>query len=236
MTDDELSRHLTQALGGKDAPPVDPAHRARLEGELLAAYERRMVASPVRPAARPVWVRYAPAFAVLLCLVTATRVPAGYKVEVGKRITLVLAPGTPLPERLGGEVAEALRAPGARVMDVRVRQLRHGGAPDVLRVDVWGDALADDAEAEARLRALPGLAGVQVQLERLEGRVHDNLLGALRHRLFRSDASPAERAEARVRLIEELRRVEGNDVNVEVDVDEGGRTRVRLKKQRRVQE
>lgn len=235
MTDDELTQALSRELGGKDAPPVDAAHRARLEGELLAAYARRMPAAPSRRA-RPAWQRYAPAFAVLLCLVTATQVPAGYKVEVGKRITLVLSPDAPMPGRIGGEVADALRTPGARVLDVRVRQLRHGDEPIVLLVDVWGDALEDDADAVARLQALPALAGAQVQLERLEGRVPDNLLGALRHRLFRADASPAERAQARTRLIEELRRVEGGEVDVQMDVDEDGRTRVRVKKLRRVQE
>jgi hypothetical protein len=208
---------------------VDAEHRARLEGELMAAYARRTPSPPPRTV-RPAWVRYAPAMAILLCLVTATRVPAGYKIEVGKRISIVLAPDAAAPQRIGPVVAEALQAPDARVTNIQVRRIRRPAAPDLLRVDVWGDALLGDAEALRRLRALPALQGAQVQLERLEGRVPDTLLGALKYGLFRAGASPEEREQARQRLIAELRRVEGGEADVQVDVDEAGRTRATVKK------
>src|SRR5690242_18050883 len=83
MTDEELSR----ALRGRE-PPADPEHQARLEHDLLAAYDARVQRRIMR--ARSPWWRYATAVGFLLCLVTATQVTAEYKVEVGKRIRLIL--------------------------------------------------------------------------------------------------------------------------------------------------
>jgi hypothetical protein len=227
MTDDELRKVLRQ-----EPPPVDAAHRARLEGELLAAYDRR---APAPRVSRPAWLRYAPAAAVLLCLVTATQVPAGYKVEVGRRISFVLAPGTLVPRDFGEQVTHALYTREARVVDVSVRRRFDAGGAERVQVDVFGDALAMGEEALARLRALPALAGVkQLRVEQLEGRVHDTLLGAVGRRLFLSATSPEAREAARQRLIEEVRRVEGPDASVDVDVEEGeaGKRRVRVKVQK----
>jgi hypothetical protein len=227
MTDDELRKVL-----GQTPPPLDAGHRARLEGELLAAYDRRMGVPRV---SRSPWLRYAPAAVILLCLVTATQVPAGYKVEVGRRISLVFAPGTVVPRELGEQVAETLRTQGSRVVDVSVRRKSSAGGGERVQVDVFGDALAVDAEALARLRTLPLVAGArQVRVEQLEGRVHATLLGAMGHRLFLSATSPEAREAARQRLIEEVRRVEGPGASVDVEVEEGGtgKRRVRVKVQK----
>ena len=229
MTDDELRKVL-----GRTPPPVDARHRARLEGELLAAYDRRGFAPRT---SRSPWLRYAPAAAILLCLVTATQVPAGYKVEVGRRISIVITPGTQLPRELGEQVAEALRTREARVVDVSVRRKWDERGTERVQVDVFGDALAVDEEALARLRALPVLAGVkQLRIEQLEGRVHATLLGAMGHRLFLSATSPEAREAARQRLIEEVRRVEGPGASVDVEEGEPGKRRVRVKVQKPVGE
>jgi hypothetical protein len=224
MSRDDLSR----ALGGTE-PLVNEAHRARLEGELLAAYDARHGARAPRPLRR--WARYATAATFVLCLVTATQVPAEYKVEVGKRLELTLPAGVRPPENLGERIAETVRTGQARVVDVQVTVRGQPGGESVLRVDVWGDGLMTDAEAAARLRALPELAGREPVVQRLEGRVRDTLVGALGHRLFRAGASPEEREAARQRLIEELRHREGGEVDVQVD-DDGERVRVKVRKQR----
>ena len=229
MTD----RELAQLLGAQAPPPEDPAHRARLEGELMAAFDRRAGSGARRPSRA--WMRYATAAACLLCLVTATQVPAGYEVEVGRSVSLSLPAGSPLPEQLAERVAEALRTREARVVDVSVRRrfVKDGEGPQRVRVDVWGERLAPDDQVRERLQALPGLRGVPVRLERLEGRVHDTLLGALSRRLFRSATTPEAREAARQRLIEELRRVEGPGADVEVDVEgAGGKHRIRVKVKR----
>ncbi|MBF5041817.1 hypothetical protein FGE12_05400 [Aggregicoccus sp. 17bor-14] len=233
MTDDELKRGLRSGPPAVD-PAAETAHRVQLEAQLLQAFDRQATRVPSR---RPAWLRYAPAAAVLLCLVTATQVPAGYRVEVGKRISVVLAEDAAPPQRLGEQVVGVLRGPGGRVFEVNLRMLRGSTGVKVLRVDVWGDALPSDAEALEGLRALPALKGAQVGIEPLQGRVRDSLLGALRHGLFRAGASPEERAAARQRLIEELRRREGGDAEVDVQVDEQeGKVRVQQRVRRRAGE
>jgi hypothetical protein len=227
MTDEELS----QALRGHESPP-HPEHRARLERELLAAYDSRLGRRAAR--VRSPWPRYATAAAFLLCLVSATQVTAEYKVEVGKRLRLVLPAGRVPPRELGDRVARAFLAESSRLVDVSV-MLRHTpGGPSTLVVDVWGDQLAADTVGLERVRALPELAELPVEVTSLKGRVRDNLLGVVGHSLFRRGASPAEREQARRRLIEELRRKEGEGAQIDVDIDsdpEHPRMRVKVRKQ-----
>ncbi len=227
MTDEELSR----ALRGRE-PPTDPAHRERLEQELLAAYDTR-VGNRARRVRSPVW-RYATTFGLLLGLVSATQVSAEYKVEVGRRIRLVL-PADRVPSRgLGDKVARAFVSESSRLVDVGVMLRRTPDGSSTLVVDVWGDRLARGGDGLERLRAVPELAGLPMEVTDLEGRVRDNLLGLVGHSLFRAGASPEERERARQRLIEELRRQEGEGAEIDVDVEqdpENRRMRVRVRKQ-----
>lgn len=223
MTDEELSK----ALRGRE-PPLDSTHRERLEKQLLAAYDARVERRTERNRS-PLW-RYATAAVLVLCLVTTTQVSAEYKVEVGKRIRLVLPAGQ-LPSReLGQELARAFMSGSSRLVDVGVIMRRTPEGPTTLVVDVWGDRLVQDSEGMERLRAMPELAGLSPEVTSLQGRVHDNLLGMLGHSLFRAGASPQERELARQRLIEELRRQEGEGADVDVDIDsESGKQRVRVR-------
>jgi hypothetical protein len=226
MTDEELSR----ALRGREPPPA-PEHQARLEQELLAAYDTR-VEPRVRRRGSP-WLRYATAAGFLLILVTATQVTAEYKVEVGKRIRLVLpAGGMPLPG-LGDRVAQAVASESSHLVNVGVMLHRTPEGSATLVVDVWGDQLAPDGEGLKRLRALPELVGIPVEVESLKGRVRDNVLGLVGYSLFRAGASAEEREQARQRLIEELRRQEGEGAEIDVDVGSDPRNpqlRVRVRK------
>jgi hypothetical protein len=225
MTEKELSR----ALRGREP---DPTHRARLEQKLLAAYDIRVGQRAER--GRSPWWRYATAAGLLLCLVTTTQVSAEYKVEVGKRIRLVLPSGQVQPRELGDKVARAFVSGSSRLVDVGVilRHTPEGSA--TLVVDVWGDRLAQDGEGLERLRAIPELAGLSAEVTSLEGRVRDNLFGLVRHSLLRAGASPEEREQARQHLIEELRRREGDGAKIDVDVESDAgkqRMRVRVRKQ-----
>lgn len=227
MTDEELSR----ALRGRE-PPADPEHPARLEQELLAAYDARVQRHATR--ARSPWWRYATAAGFLLCLVTATQVTAEYKVEVGKRIRLILATDQrPSPE-FGHKMAQAFVSASSHLVDVQVMLRRTPDGATTLMVDVWGDQLVQDKEGLERLHALPELAGLSVEVTSLKGRVRDNLLGVVRHSLFRAGASPEEREQARQRLIQELQRQEGEGAAIDVDVNEDPQNRqlrIRVRKQ-----
>ena len=214
---------------------MDPAHRERLERELLAAYDARMERRTRRRGAP--WLRFAATAGILLCLVSATQVTAEYKVEVGKRLRLVLPVGTEPPEGLGALVGKAFVAGSSRLVDIQVRMHRTPEGPATLTVDVWGDQLAPDSEGLERLRATPELAGVPVEVTSLQGRVRDNLLGVVGHSLFRGGASPEEREEARRRFIVELRRLEGGGAEIDVDVEEDAQnSRMRVKVRKRVQQ
>ncbi|WPB79178.1 hypothetical protein KYC5002_08460 [Archangium violaceum] len=227
MTDEELSR----SLRGHEPKP-DPEHRARLEQELLAAYDTR-VERRARRVRSPLW-RYATAVVLLLGLVSATQVSAEYKIEVGKRIRVVLPAGREVPPGLGDRVARAFVSGSSRLVDVGVMLRRSPEGPATLVVDVWGDRLAQGGEGMERLRAIPEFAGLPVEVTNLEGRVRDNLLGLMGHSLFRAGASPEEHEVVRQRVIEELRRGEGEGAKIDVDVEEdpaGSRMRVRVRKQ-----
>lgn len=229
MTDEELSR----ALKGHE-PPARPEHQARLEQELLTAYDARVEQRARRP--RSPWLRYATAAGFLLCLVTATQVTAEYKVEVGKRILLVLPASQVPPRDFGHTLAQAFLADSSHLVDVQVMLRRTPDGQTTLTVDVWGDQLAQDAQGLERLHTLPELSGVPVEVTSLKGRVRDNLLGVMRHSLFRAGTSREEREQARQRLIEELRRQEGEGADIDVDFEEGSqgsqdsKVRVRVRK------
>ncbi len=227
MTDEELSR----AMRGRE-PPLNPDHQARLEAQLLAAYDAN-VGHHARPV-RPLWLRYATAAGFLLCLVTATQVTAEYKVEVGKRIQLVLPAGRVPPPELGDRVARAFVSESSHLVNVGVILRRTPEGETTLVVDVWGDRLAQDDSGLERLRAMPEFAGLSVEVTSLSGRVRDNLLGLVGHSLFRAGASPEEREQARQRLIEELRRREGDGAEIDVDVEpdpHNQKLRVKVRKQ-----
>jgi hypothetical protein len=227
MTDEELS----QSLHGHE-PPLDATHQARLEAKLLAAYDTRL-GRPARRG-RAAWLRYATAAGFLLCLVTATQVTAEYKVEVGKRIQLLLPPDRMLPPEMGERVARAFVSESSRLVNVGVMLRHNSEGAATLVVDVWGDQLAQDESGLERLRAMPELEGASAEVTSLNGRVRDNLLGLVGHSLFRKGASPEEREQARQRLIEELRRREGDGAQIDVDVEtdtQNQKLRVKVRKQ-----
>lgn len=214
----------------RPVPPPRSEHRQELEDSLLRRFDA-LVPQPVRrPAHR---LRYLAPALVLVSLLTASRVPAEYGVEVGKRVTLVLPAGVRPPPGLGERLAEAMRSEGGRVLNVSVQARRSPEGPTSLVVDVWGDRLAEDEEVLARVRGLEGVEALSPRVERLEGRVRDNLLGKIGHRLFRVGASAEDREQARQRLIAQLRNQEGPDAQIEVELEPGepGRVRVKVKRQ-----
>lgn len=226
MRDEDLKRLV--GGDGADGPGDGGAHRARLERELLAAWDARPRGAP--PPVRTHWVRFATAAVFLVALVSATAVPAQYRVELGRRVTVVLPRGAALPPpSLGERIAGLFVDPQAREREVGLKLLRQPGQGPQVVVDLWCDRVVkDEAAALAAVRALPGLAGAEVTLETLEGEVRDNVMGLLGHRLLRRGGSPEEREAARAQLIELLRQREGAEVDVQVD-RVGGQERMRVK-------
>ena len=176
------------------------------------------------------WLRFAAPAAVLFSLAAASRVPAEYPVEVGKRLTFHLPLQVELPPDFGSRVGALFQDERARVLEVQVRMRRQEDGVHA-RIEVWGDRLASEEIIRRRIAALPELQGVQVEIAPLSGRVRDNLLDTLGHRLFDVGTSQQEREAARQQLIRELREEAGEDATIEVEVEEDGRVRARVKKQ-----
>lgn len=211
-------------LGGA-VPPPRSEHRDRLEADLLERFDAKYARH--RPQVR--WLRFAAPVAVLISVVTASRVPAEYPVEVGKRLTFRLPPEVKLPPGFGPRVGALFQDERARVLEVQVRMRRQEDGVHA-RIEVWGDQLASEEIVRRRIAALPELQGVQVEIAPLSGRVRDNLLHALGHRLLDVGTSRQEREAARQRLIRELREEAGEGATVEVEVEEDGRVRAQVKK------
>ncbi len=223
-TPDELKRALRPP-----SAPLDPAHRERLEQQVLEAFDRRGGEAPVARA-RPRWPRFAVIAATLLCLLSASQAPAEVQLEVGRRVTVELEGAPPDLHALGQAVAAALSPAAPAEVGIQVR--RRAGGPARLIVDVWGPPLLDDAAARERLRPLVGQA--RVELTSLKGRVRSSLLDKLTHKLLRRRASPEELKAARRELLETLRRQEGEGAEIDVDVEQredGQRFRVKVKRQ-----
>jgi hypothetical protein len=216
---------LLTRLQSEGVPP-SPAHRDRLEADLMSGYDKRYA----RPTAahRRRWIPALAAAALLVGVLGAAKAPAEYAEELGQRIEVRAPPGQPLPR--GAELAHVLETglgplparPGAR-REVNVHVLRSDSG-SMLRVDVWGQR---DGDLLASLRErIPALAFADVRVVPLQGRVRTNLAGLVRHRFLRTPANPELLLAARHALEAEIGR-EGGASTVEVDVeDAGGKRRV----------
>jgi hypothetical protein len=201
--------------------------KERLEAQLLTAYDAKH--RPRR--ARPRWRQYALAAAGVAFVLTISRAPASYQVEVGKRVEIILPEDADLPA-LAESMPARLRAAGLLLDSMRVRMSRKTGTPPQLTLDAWGTGLNGDTLVRA-LRAEPGLAAARFTVTSLSGPIRDTLAGKVRHKLFPASASPEERERARLALILEIQRREGEDAKVDVQVgSDGQEVRVRVTKEK----
>ena len=209
------------------------AHRAELEAELLAGYDKRYS----RPTAthRLRWASLISAAVLLLGVLAAAKAPAEYAESLGQRIEVSSPQGGTLPQ--GAELARiveeglapGLGRPGTRT-EVNVEVLQLGSGVRVLRIDVWGDGRKDLIQT---LRGrIPALANANLKVIPLEGKVRTSLAGLLGHRMLRLRASPEVVAAARTALREQIGRGE-TGTTVEVDVqEEHGKQRVIVRMRR----
>src|SRR5262249_20460498 len=115
-----------------------------------------------------------------------------------------------------------------RTLSITLRRI-HGGRA-VLTANVWGDKPLTDAVMLERIRALPDFANAQISIAPLEGKIRGNVAELVGHHLFNASSTPEARERARQALIEELRREEGNDATIDVEVERDGEAeKVRVK-------
>jgi hypothetical protein len=198
----------------------------RLEQELLSAYDAK---HPPQAMRRPSWPRYAAAAAALAALLTVSRAPASYQLEVGQRVE-VLLPESADVHALAEDLAARVRGSGLALEEVQARFIGISGAPARLTLDAWGAGLDGPALVRA-VRSNPALTRAQITVAPLAGPIRDTLGGRLRHSLFPKSATPEERERARQALIQEIQQREGADAKVEVQLaPDGQQVRVRVVK------
>ena len=220
MTDRVLGRMLRR-LYRTPPPPPNPALEQAMVERFQALQPR-----PARGRRPPLLRRIAIAASVLVVLGAASRAPAEYAVELGRRIELNLPPGARPP---GREVLEGAVGPGHR----RAIRVRVGAAAESthVEIDLFGDRLPSVGELDARLRsAFPNLPASAITVLPIDGRVHDSLGGALRWEVLRLGGSPHALARARERLIERVESEAGPGAHVEVRIrDREGNSRVEIR-------
>jgi len=214
-------------------PQPHEAHRAELERELLADYDKRYAKPTATHRLR--WVSLLSAAVLLLGVLAAAKAPAEYAESLGQRIEVSSPAGGTLPQ--GAELARiveeglapGLGRPGTR-SEVNVEVIQLGSGARVLRVDVWGDGRKDLIQT---LRGrIPALANATLKVIPLEGKVRTSLAGLLGRRMLRLHASPEVVEAARTALREQIGRGD-SATTVEVDVqEEGGKRRVLVRMRR----
>ncbi|HXX31707.1 MAG TPA: hypothetical protein VEJ89_13475 [Myxococcaceae bacterium] len=211
-------------------PPPRPEHAAALESELLRRFDARPAPARRAVLSRPVR-RLAFGSLLVAGLAAASQAPVDRAVVVGHRFTIALPAGAALPPP--DALSDALRGPapagpGAYERQVALRVSQRDGEGPTVVADVWSDV--PPADVEARLRALPDLAGAAIGVSPLEGRMHESLARWLGHDLLDLPSDPASVEAARQKLQAELAaRGEQGQVDVQVDDSQPGQKRVMVK-------
>jgi hypothetical protein len=211
-------------------PPVRPEHCSGLEAQLLRRFDARPLPGRRWLRSRPVR-RLALGTALVAGLAAASQTPVEHSVAVGHRFTITLPEGAPLPplDTFSAVFRDSEpQAPGPQSATVALRAQRGQDQQLTLEADVWSDASPSDVEA--RLRALPALAGASISVATLEGQAHETLAERLGEQLFDLPADPAAIEAARERLQAALAaRGDTGKVDVEVDESTPGQKRVTVK-------
>ena len=207
--------------------PVDPAQREGLKAALLARHAKLYAEQQAgqRPQRAHPWLpRLAMAGALAALLLVSFAAPAERELEVGRRITLVLAgEDAPPPDpKLLVPLLEQLGK--TRQIQVQLKKLPAGLT---LQVELWGAQLAPDA-AERLRAAIPELRGAAITDEPLRGRARTRLGLIWGRRLLGLTEDPAQIAAARAWVEADLAaRGEHGKVDIQVERGADGRRKVR---------
>lgn len=223
--EDLLSRLFRR---GEPTAEPSPGHRARLEEDLLARFgELHPKSRKERSMGAFILWRAAVVAGVLAAAGGASRAPADYQAEIGKRVTVLS--DRPLPPDQLRSAVQAVEA-GGSAQEVRVRATKAGDGPFRTTIDLYGQT-ADMGDIPAIMRrAVPALSALPITVEPIERTVQGELGDKVKHLVGMDRLPPEELA----RLIEaELRDADPN-AKVEVKVEQDGNrreVRVEVKKE-----
>jgi hypothetical protein len=211
-------------------PPPRAGHQGALESELLRRFDARP-ASVHRGWHKGPSRRLGLGLSLLAGLAAASQAPVERAVAVGHHFLVTLPLGAPLPPLDAfGSAFRGARPTAFVKQEFRAEDFsRPGQARQLtLEADVWNDV--PPAETEARLKALPALAGATVVVTPLKAQLRQTLATRLGEELFNLPADRASVEAARKRLQAALgAEGEGGQVELEVDGPESGQRRVRVK-------
>lgn len=213
VLEDLLSRLLRR--GARSAEP-SPGHRARLERDLLARFgELHPKSAKERSMGAFILWRAAVVAGLLAAAGGASRAPADYQAEIGKRVTVLSDQPLP-PDQLRAAV-QAVEA-GGSAQQVRVRGLKAGDGPVRTTIELYGQT-ADMGDIPAIMRrAAPALAALPITVEPIERAVQGELGDKVKHLVGLDRLPPDELA----RLIEAELREADPSAQVEVKVEQDG--------------
>lgn len=215
-------------LRPRRAAHPSPAHRARLEQDLLARFDERHP-QPTQETTMPsLTLRRAALLAgLLLAAGGATQAPADYQAEIGKRVEITS--DAPLPPPQLRAVVAALE-PATGRLEVRVQVRRPGEGPTATAIELFGDTVALGDVAATIRRAVPALAALPIAVTPIERTVQGDLGDAAGKLMGLEPRLPAAELERAI-AAELSAREPGAQVEVQVE-DEGPARRVRVEVKR----
>jgi len=209
---------ILQQIYRKPGPP-SPAYQTELETRLTALYVENLPEREVQGLLRKRMARWYIG-AALICGTAAavSQVSVVYAVEVGKRLTISVAPGDVLPQP--EVLMPMLEHAGSKAARVRTQQTAAGS---VMVVELWGDKLPGDLSDEVR-SVFPT---ARVSVTSLAGSLRGSLLDRIRYQLL-GVSDPRKIEDARAALIKELA-AKGEAATVEISTNEvAGRSQSRV--------
>ncbi|MBS2024099.1 MAG: hypothetical protein JST92_16980 [Deltaproteobacteria bacterium] len=207
-------------------------HQSALRAELVAAYRKQVLAQSQSTLTersstmqRKMMLRLAVAFVFVLGLGAASRAPADYAVEVGRRIEISAAkPAKDWPSPM--ELQPVLQQLG-HTHEVQFKAMR---SPDGVKysIEMWGQSIAADAVEQLR-SAFPALREATITETPIEATAKGHLSDKIGLKLFNVKSDPAAIEQAKKELLEQLR-ARGEDGKVDIQVEDGdnGKRQVRV--------
>lgn len=218
MFDFELRKSLGRVLGPVRKPR--PEHKAALEKKLLEEFhkvhpkeeEYKMKRFGMRKALLV-------AAALMMAGLAACAAPADIEVDVGRRISIELAQGTPPPADPEA-IVNIIRGEGTTAqVDFRMKMQNGKG---MLEIEAWGNGLSKLGIADKIRAAVPELAKAEIREEVLEGKVHGTLGEKLGHDWLHLDVIDENDVEAAKEQVMKQLAAQGVTGKVDVDIQNEG--------------
>lgn len=230
MYDFELRRSLGRILEPSQKPR--PEHKAALEEKLLNEFQNRYPKEEAYKMKRFGMRKALLVAAALMMLgIAACAAPADIEVDVGKRVSIEVAPGAE-PEDPEA-IVNIVRGSGTTT-EVGVRMTMQDGK-GLMEIEAWGNGLSKEPIADKIRVAVPSLAKAEIREEVLEGKIRGTLGEKLGHDWLNLDVIDENDVELAKEQVMKQLAARGVTGKVDVDVQNEGpgkrKVKVRVEQQ-----